>query len=193
MRTHIAKALKARSGAIRSAIAEYNAIAPKFKRSNLDVDTVLRYVSFGEFDILRESQYDPTSFPWMRSAERTATVLHFKRSRAQEEIVRLNIEIRRLYSFMETEEKAWKNIVSTLQHSQPFLSFQAAKRLKHIVALNQLHDIRLAKLSLVRGYSGPNPLGCSMRTDEDEDTETDNDEAQQIIDTTIAFADSIDK
>lgn len=187
LRTHIAKALKARSHAIRKAIAEYNSVASKIQRPELDIETVLQYVTFGEFDLLREGQ-DISAIPWLRTPERKATLTYLKIQRANEEILRLNVEIQRLYAFIQTEESVWEGLVSKLADTHSPLMYQAIKYLKRLASFNQTHRIRLAKLKSLDGYSGP--LGNdNITTEEEESNEvlSDNEEADGAVDVMLSF------
>ena len=83
-RTQIAKALKAHSQAIRTAVARYNQAAaglPK-PRPSIDVSQVLEYVFIGEFDLLRESRFDILEKPWARPAACEALSAFFKSAAA---------------------------------------------------------------------------------------------------------------
>ena len=71
MRQHIAKALKARSQAIRVAIKKYNEAAQALHpiHPTLDAKSVLDYVFLAEFDLLRDARNDVREQPWARPAE----------------------------------------------------------------------------------------------------------------------------
>lgn len=197
LRTHIAKALKTRSKAIRSAVSDYNRVAAKFQRAQLDIETILQYISVGEFDLLRGNQYDYTAIPWMRPTERDVAARHFKLQRAKEEITRLNVEIKRLLAYIRHEEKVWEDLISKLKSTTPCLAHQAAKHLKRFLCLNQTHVSRLARLTLLHGYTGPFASQCysfrsSEREDDGEDDKGSDDElTRDVMDATIAFVDTI--
>ncbi|KZS89572.1 hypothetical protein SISNIDRAFT_489252 [Sistotremastrum niveocremeum HHB9708] len=79
MRTHIAQALKKRSGAIKTALNSYNDIAAAMHppRETLDLATVLAYTWVADFDILKSSRKDLTDVPWADPANRAmATKAH---------------------------------------------------------------------------------------------------------------------
>lgn len=127
----------------------------------------------------------------MRSPKRAAAVLYFKLEHAKEEIIRL-------YRFMQAEEQVWRDLVSRLHDMQPYLMFQAAKRLKHLLSLNQVHKHCLAGLILLDGYSGP------FQTPEDNHVERENsnggdervgdyEETEMAMDATLQFVNIINE
>lgn len=193
LRTHIAKALKTRSKAIRSAVNDYNRVAAKFGRPQLDIEMILQYISLGQFDLLRSSRYDVATIPWMRSTERDMAIRYFKIQRAQEEIIRLNIEIKRLLAYIQNEEKVWEDLTSQLQSTAPHLAYQAGKCLKRLLCVNQIHVDRLSRLTLLYGYTGPIASQCWNREDdmENDDKGSDDEYTEDVMDATIAFVSTI--
>ena len=93
----IGKALQHRSDAIKNALNRYNVQAAKLTppRPSLSWRQIIDYSFLGEFDLLRHSRVDIRNQPW-KVTRREATVKYFKLCRAEEELTRLNIEIRRL-------------------------------------------------------------------------------------------------
>lgn len=102
LRKHIAKALQARSKAVRAALDRYNAAAQEIDppRPTLQWKDVVNYVFLSEFDLLRDARQDVRTRPWARPAGRMAMDLYFKIQRAKEEIDRLNIEIPRVITYI---------------------------------------------------------------------------------------------
>ncbi|KAH7904826.1 hypothetical protein BJ138DRAFT_1119044 [Hygrophoropsis aurantiaca] len=100
MRKHIAKALQARSAAIKTALDRYNVAAQAMSppRRDLSWEEVVEYAFLADFDLLRDSRQNTAERPWATPTARRAMDLHFKMDRANEEIKRLNVEIRRLIS-----------------------------------------------------------------------------------------------
>ena len=62
--------------------------------------SVVQAASIADFDLLRESRTDIRSKPWTEAPRREAMNLYFGIKRAHEEIERLNVEIKRLLTFM---------------------------------------------------------------------------------------------
>lgn len=107
MRMHIAKSLKARSTAIQNTINKYNtaALALDPPAPSLTWDEVVEYAFLADFDFLRATDGELLDKPWSRPANRLAMDSYFKIERAREEIQRLNIEIRRLVTWINDEDQ----------------------------------------------------------------------------------------
>ncbi|KAJ7462181.1 hypothetical protein B0H11DRAFT_1735562 [Mycena galericulata] len=107
MRKHIAKALQARSKAVKNAIDRYNtaAVALDPPMPHLTWEQVVDYAFLADFDILRDTRAEVQSRPWMRPAYRLAMDRYFKILRAREEIKRLNVEIPRIVTWIRDENR----------------------------------------------------------------------------------------
>ena len=57
-------------------------------------------VSVADFDLLHDTRQDIRTLDWAQIANREGTVMYFGLKCAKEEICRLNIEIRRLLTFL---------------------------------------------------------------------------------------------
>ncbi|KAJ7872565.1 hypothetical protein B0H13DRAFT_2349438 [Mycena leptocephala] len=102
------KPLQARSKAIKAAIAKYNDTAEAMEppMPTLDWEDVVECAFLADFDLLREAREDIRKEPWALPAGRAAMDQYFKLLRADEEIQRLNIEIRRLITYMGDENRS---------------------------------------------------------------------------------------
>ncbi|KAJ7843840.1 hypothetical protein B0H13DRAFT_2239265 [Mycena leptocephala] len=114
LRDKISKALKTRSDAIRTTINKYNEAAatltpPRPRLSFLDV---ISMTSLAEFDLLRDTRQDIREQAWTQPARRETMVLYFGIKRAKEEVRRLNVEIRRLITFMVDEHVNYYRAIS---------------------------------------------------------------------------------
>lgn len=98
----LAKHLKNRSETIRTAINAVNAAGRALfpPRAKVEFGTVIAYAFLGEFDLLRDARQDVREKPWANPDTRIFTDQYFKLLRAKEEIQRLNIEMRRLRSWI---------------------------------------------------------------------------------------------
>ena len=164
LRKHIAKALQVRSKAIQSALDKYNAIATAMQppRRTLKWEEVVEYAFLSDFDLLRDTRQDVSKLPWASPMARRATDLHFKMCRAKEEIRRLNIEIRRLITYIHDEERYLRECENQLKTLHPGLAHQVSQSnvrgrftLKH---LKRLRDI-----AALPGFSGTLVVGESIR------------------------------
>ncbi|KAJ6547650.1 hypothetical protein B0H19DRAFT_1212174 [Mycena capillaripes] len=165
LRQHIAKALQARSKAIKAAIIRYNEAAEEMDppMPTLDWEEVVEFAFLADFDLLRDARQDIRQEPWASPAGRTAMDQHFKLLRADEEIQRLNVEIRRLVTYMRDEQEF-------LAREEGRLREEGDNAIAHQVGLlrmergrfTSVHMSRLGKLSKVPGFSGDIVPGVSL-------------------------------
>lgn len=156
LRKHIANNLKRRSQAVKTAVKEYNLAAANFDSSIKEIDAkeVLEYVYIGQFDILRCSRRQITAKPWSRPAEREALISFFRLQRAREEIVRLEVEMRRLTTYMRDFKLHAERISSTLEEDNRLLAHQFKKRFRLRASVDDAHFTRLVQLKFDYGLSG---------------------------------------
>ncbi|KAF8169554.1 hypothetical protein K438DRAFT_1909486 [Mycena galopus ATCC 62051] len=165
LRKHIAKALQARSKAVRAAIERYNTAASAMtpQKPALEWDDVVEYAFLADFDLLRDAREDIRGETWAQPAGRAAMDQHFKLLRADEEILRLNVEIRRFVTYMGDEE-------AFLVREEGRLREEGKEGLAHQVALARmeraqfttLHMSRLVKLSKEPSFTGDIVPGVSI-------------------------------
>ncbi|KAJ7840323.1 hypothetical protein B0H14DRAFT_3086877 [Mycena olivaceomarginata] len=117
MRKHIAKALQARSKAVKNAIDRYNAAAAMLEppMPNLTWEEVVEYAFLADFDILRDTRAEVRSRPWTRPAYRLAMDRYFKTLCAREEIKRLDIEIQRVVTWIRDENRFLRRMEANLR------------------------------------------------------------------------------
>lgn len=157
MRKHIAKALQTRSKAVRNALDKYNSSAAALQppKPQLTWDQVVHYSFVSEFDLLRHAcREDISEKPWATPAGRIAMDAFFKGERAKEEIQRLNVEIRRLYTWMQDLEASLLAAENKTSQTDPILAFHI-----HLYRISRsrghkLHRQRLASLSKMRSFTG---------------------------------------
>ncbi|KAL5480620.1 hypothetical protein ACEPAI_1891 [Sanghuangporus weigelae] len=164
-RTQIAKALKSRSQAIRTAVLKYNQAALNLPtpRTPIDMSDVLEYVFVGEFNLLRESHYDILKKPWMQPTAREAVATYFKLQRSHEKLARLTIEQRRLLVFMKDVEIEMKQQLGELEKESEQLAFQLQKWLDVQVKVNGIQRQRLAQIAHL-GANVPEQDGKATQT-----------------------------
>ena len=122
-------------------------------------DQVVEYTFLAEFDLLRFSQVDIREKQWAQPGVREATTRYFKLKCVQDEIVRLNVEIRRLASAIEVEGQATPEHIQHIRQTQPALAsvIQRHWELRHAVnvaLLGHLWDI-----ACLPGFSGTLRVG----------------------------------
>lgn len=156
LRRQISVALQRRSQAIRNALNRYNTQAALLDppRLGLSWADIVNYSFIGEFDLLRHSHQDIRSAPWAKPAQRAATLVYFKLCRAKEELDRLNIEIRRLRTFIQHENTDLDAIITKLTTTAPLVA-QEIKH-QHILrsSVNAEHICRLNLIEELPGFTG---------------------------------------
>ncbi|KAJ6476961.1 hypothetical protein C8R45DRAFT_1158132 [Mycena sanguinolenta] len=170
LRKHIAKAMQARSKAVRTALANYNAAAAALEspRPPLEWEAVVEYAFLAEFDLLRFSRRDVRSEPWAQGSGRATMDLHFKIQRAKEEIERLNVEIRRLYTYMRDEDAFLAHHVQRLRDDhQDQLAHQVEQYRREHNRFTDEHRRRLEKLRKEAGCTAVLEPGTAMSRERD--------------------------
>lgn len=167
MRTHIAKALQTRSHAIRNALERYNAAAAKLHppQEILTYGTIIEYSFVGDFSLLKTSREDIRLQEWARPAVREAMIKYFQLERAHEEVVRLNVEMRRLHTAIRDESEEVAACIAELAGSNDTSDVLLAAEVRHRWELrsrvNALHVKRLCEIEGTFGFSGT--LGCGVK------------------------------
>lgn len=156
MRKHIAKALQSRSQAIRTALERYNSAARALPvpRRQLEWKEVVEYAFLADFDLLRDARQDITHRPWATPAGRLAMGQYFKIERAREEIERLNVEVRRVATFIRDEEHYLQHMASELELTTPELAHQIHLYGNIHGQFNNHHRICLRQIAHLPGFSG---------------------------------------
>ncbi|KAG2745373.1 hypothetical protein P692DRAFT_20651062, partial [Suillus brevipes Sb2] len=155
MRKYISKAITHRSAAIRSALEKYNTLAPiqHPPQPVLDYSEVVGYASLGEFSLLKYSRYDVLAKPWTIPENRDMATKYFKVTRAHEEILRLNVEIRWLAHWIDHDDNKIRSAI-ILATKDPLL----VAELKDVYAkhhrTNNIHRQRLHKIYQLPRFTG---------------------------------------
>ncbi|KAJ3562925.1 hypothetical protein NP233_g9276 [Leucocoprinus birnbaumii] len=154
LRNHVAKALRARSQAVRNALGRFNTAAQEMKpkRPTLTWEEIVQYAFLSDFDLLRESHEDIRDRPWARPAVRTLMDQYFKIQRAHEEIARLIIEIQRVVTHIRDEEQYL--IEQETRLDDPFLAHQVRLYRLGRTRFNDLHLGKFNKLRSLNGFTG---------------------------------------
>jgi hypothetical protein len=166
MRKHIAKALQSRSQAIRSALEKYNSAARLLPspRRQLDWKEVVEYAFLADFDLLRDARQDISHRPWATPAGRLAMDLYFKIARAHEEIMRLNVEIRRVATYIRDEDHFLLYSETKVQQTDPRLALQIKLHHNERGRFDRYHRHRLRDIARLDGFSGNILPGTCLAT-----------------------------
>ena len=168
LREKIGKALKTRAHAIRRALNAYNAAAAQLNppRESLTWAKLMDTSTLAEFDLLRDSRQDIRQQPWTHPARREAMNLYFGIKRANEEILRLNVEIRRLVTFMIDDHRDYLRAISAHDNVDPALASELSYQLKHRDCIHSQIAQRLHQTSRLKGFSGTLLPGTREGSDE---------------------------
>ncbi len=164
LRRHISNALQQRSQAIRNAIERYNTLIKQMKlsRPTLTWDQVINYAFLADFDVLRDCQEDIKQKPWANPGSRALMDDYFKVIRAQEEIVRLNIEIHRVVTYLHDEERFLRFKEQQSSVKNPALAHQIKRLRQERSRFTEIHTRRFSSLSSLPAFTGNLTLGCSI-------------------------------
>ncbi|KAK7022491.1 hypothetical protein R3P38DRAFT_2532722 [Favolaschia claudopus] len=148
LRKHIAKALQTRSKTIRAALARYNeaALALTPPRRRLEWEEVIEFGFLSYFDILRDVQGNAAIRPWATPAARQLMDTYFKIKRAREEIDRLNVEIRRLVTYIRDEKEFLVKKEEEVKKTDPDLAFFVRQYRMRRGRFDELHMAKLQEL-----------------------------------------------
>lgn len=134
-------------------------------RPSLDWETVIETTNLAELDLLRDTRLDIRKLDWAKPEHRKAAGLFFEMERAQEEIARLNVEIRRTLTAMADEHADYWFAVGATIFEDPALAFELSSRWRRRDAINRRAAERLRQISLLKGFTGS--LSTGKRTGRD--------------------------
>ncbi|CAK5284899.1 unnamed protein product [Mycena citricolor] len=156
LRDKIGKALRTRAAAIQRALNDYNLAAKALNppREELHWADIVQTTTLAEFDVLRNTRVDIRALPWTQPARREAATLYFGIKRSEEEIERLNVEIRRLVSFLLDEHADYQVAITANEGSNPALASELSHRLVEKTRIAESIIERLVKTSRLLGFSG---------------------------------------
>ncbi|KIM86138.1 hypothetical protein PILCRDRAFT_5198 [Piloderma croceum F 1598] len=178
MRVHINKALKTRCKAIQTALKKFNTAACILNRPPLEWKNISTYGSLAEFSLLRECREDIRSLPWAEATNRQAAIYHLKYERALEERERLNLEVRRLATWVRDEEHDFTCNITRVGLLRPHLAAEMGEIRDRRVHINNEHRKCIARIQALPSFSGISSLGTRIgRTNTDMDIDSLNDEA----------------
>ncbi|KAF7785028.1 hypothetical protein Agabi119p4_1193 [Agaricus bisporus var. burnettii] len=164
LRKHIGNALRQRSQAIRNAIDRYNSAAAELNppREKLTWDKVVDYAFLTDFSLLRDCREDITQRPWARPHSRVLMDQYFKIIRAREEIKRVNIEIRRVITYLHDEDCYLRLMEEKAYQSDSLIAHQIRHLRLKTMRFKDLHMRRFLKLAGSPNFSGSVIPGQSL-------------------------------
>jgi len=150
MRVHIAKSLKSRCTAIQNAIKAYNHAAAALvpPAPALTWEEASHYEFLEDFELLKDTRQDMQDRPWAQSVVRDAVRRWQRIQRAQEEIIRCNVEVSRLHAAIRDEsehfDKVEEDLAAACSSGEPHLlgavtDFCARRRRVHELLLTRIY------------------------------------------------------
>ncbi|KAI6100661.1 hypothetical protein EV401DRAFT_1877468, partial [Pisolithus croceorrhizus] len=165
---HIAKALKARSTTIRTALDRFNAAARACSppRHQLTFEQVVEYTFLADFDLLCHATCEDISqHPWASPAAWAAMDQYFRVCHAEEEIKRLNVEVCHIITYLCDEDCYLKACIAQLQVSHPPLAYQAQLHHNVQARFTNHHLHLLTEIANLCGFMGTTVAGKSTKTE----------------------------
>lgn len=150
------RSLKTRLGAITTALNNYNKAAALLNppRPSLIWASVVQMASIADFDLLCDSHSDIRSKPWAEGPGQEAMNLYFGIKRAHKEIVHLNIEIKRLLTFMLDDHVDFYRAVGQTVMTNPPLAAELSREYEHRCIIHTHLSCRLYQTSRLEGFTG---------------------------------------
>jgi hypothetical protein len=138
------------------ALDKYNTAARALSppRPALSWEEVIEYAFLADFDLLRDARQDISQRPWSTPTGRLTMDTYFKMCRAREEIQRLNIEIKRLATYLHDESQYLLQCEKQLRTVHPALAHQVALHRKVRARFSEHHYHRLHEISMLHGFTG---------------------------------------
>jgi hypothetical protein len=164
LRQHIAKSLQSRSHAIKKALEKYNEAAATHDppAPALTWEQVVDYAFLSDFDLLRDARQDVREKPWACPINRVLRDQYFKVERAQEDIKRLDVEIRRVITYIVDETEFLRAKEAVLVKSNPIFAHQISVYRMERGRANSLHVQRFEKLAKHSRFTGDITPGQSV-------------------------------
>ncbi|EIW75719.1 hypothetical protein CONPUDRAFT_65852 [Coniophora puteana RWD-64-598 SS2] len=170
MRTHIAKSLQNRCKAIRTAIKVYNDTAHAIGRPALEWSKVSNHSFLEEFTLLHETRNDIRARAWTQPVMRELMKQSLRVERAEEEILRLNVEVRRLHTAIVDEEREFARVLRDLQQAGNPIYGAVLESCEHRMRVNACVMQRLEDIFALSGFTGSSEVGVRLGSDVDSST-----------------------
>ncbi|KAE9391994.1 hypothetical protein BT96DRAFT_831189, partial [Gymnopus androsaceus JB14] len=158
MRKHIRQSLKNCSKSVQNAINTYNEAAAALKPPcrKISWDEVVDFSYLSEFDILRDTREDIREKQWATPQNRLLMTQFFKFIRAEEELARIHVEVKRLLTYMDDEELTIRRTATELEPDNPALALQLRLHWRERSRFDSLHRSQLFAITKLRGFDHAN-------------------------------------
>ena len=125
----------------------------------------MKAATVADFDLLRDTRTDIRCLPWTEPSRREATSYYFGIKRAREEIVRLNVEITRLLTFMYDTHVDYYCAVQRYMIEDPPFARSLSRQWQYQDRINESVVHKLVQASQLHGFTGK--LSISSRIGRD--------------------------
>jgi hypothetical protein len=110
--------------------------------------------TLADFDLLRDAHQDIRQQPWTQPSRREAMNLYFGIQRAKEEIIRLNVETRRLITFMIDDHRNYYRTIAANIIVDPALAHELSRQWEYHNNIHSQIASRLRQTSQLKGFTG---------------------------------------
>lgn len=173
MRMHIAKSLQVRCKTIKKAVVAYNTAAAALDppKPALDWADVSRYSFLEQFTLLQDTRNETQSKPWCAPVISQVIKLYRRVARAKEELVRLDVEVRRLHTAIRDDWQLFKGKLASLDPGNPLHGALRAFATRR-QAIDRRILKRIGQVYALPGFTGIAAAGTrlgsntAMQTDE---------------------------
>lgn len=173
MRTHIAKSLQTRSKAIRRAVDNYNTAAARLTppREKLDWSKMSQVGYVEELTMLRSTRNDIRDKPWVKPVYREMLKLRHRVARAKEEVLRCNVETRRVYSAIYDETAIFSRVTEQLKATDNALLGPLCDFVTRRIGVNSRLLKYIQKIYSLVGFTGDRTRGVRVGTMQQDDAD----------------------
>ncbi|CAE6430110.1 unnamed protein product [Rhizoctonia solani] len=190
LRQQIARSIATRSGAIKTALAKYNAAAAELKPPAPEVtwEQINNASVLADFEILHGSRRNVLDQAWTKPKNHRCVEQLHRLQRAHEEIKRLNIELLRLRTSIVDEENQSSTKLKELRTSKSPLFAVLQRFTIRRIAVNTMLLHELQRIKDLPGYTGSkligsrsdSSLGSEIRQPQEESPQSHAHEAQDL-------------
>ncbi|KAG9123416.1 hypothetical protein FRC07_014972 [Ceratobasidium sp. 392] len=162
LRMHVMRAINTRSAALKSALDRYNSAAAKAGLDQMSWDKITKASILADFDLLRGSRTGILEQEWALPGNRRATEEYQRIIRAKEEILRLNVEIRRVHTAISDERRELPEVVKQVAAASPELHWAVHRYVERRLKVNDRIMRELNILMRSNQYTGMRDIGARI-------------------------------
>jgi len=155
---------------------------------------IVEYTTIAKFELLCLGAWDDIrNLEWANARNREATICHLKLFHAQEEITHLNVEIKRLVTWLVDEPLKLDSAIKLCTQNDPLLAAAISEFAHECKCINRNLQVTLGHIYALQGFSGDSRIGQKVSEtmmsesggsgEMDEDSYLDEDEDGMLDDT----------